>query len=59
MGVKTDLMGMTPDIEFTRPDTLWDMKCVEKQSDNVGDDTKTEWGYLVRSNLKVCLITRA
>lgn len=43
--VKTDLVRMTPDIEFTRPDALWDMERVEQQSNHVGDDTQTEWGY--------------
>jgi hypothetical protein len=36
------LMGMTPNVEFTRPDALWDMEGVEQQSNHVSNHAQTE-----------------
>ena len=42
--LETHLVTGSPEIEFTRPDTLWDMHGIKNKADDVSDDGKTKWG---------------
>ena len=42
---------MTPDIEFARIETFWNVECVKQQAYHIGDDAQTKWCWQLASVL--------